>query len=99
MRLPVLRVESGQYEIIELHTDSRRLYTHRNNDRLQGELHKTLCRRHDEGTTDEDRALATKTLQQYANHTMDSAVMRCKLRSLLLPAYTILGDREKCEGR
>ncbi len=98
MWVPLLRVESGQYEIIELHTDSNRLYTHLNNDRLQGELHKALCRRHDEGTTDEDRALAAKTLQQYANLTMYSDVMRCKLYSLLLPAYTILGDREKCEG-
>lgn len=96
MWVPLLRVESGQYEVIELNTDKNHLYTHLNNDRMQGNLHEALCRHHTTHTTDQDRALATETLLQYANLHLDSDVMRCKLYSLLLPAYTILDDHEKC---
>ena len=43
----------------------------------------------------EDRELAAETLRTYGELQLDSAVMRCKLYSLLLPAYTILGDEER----
>ena len=47
----------------------------------------------DGGVTAIDRELATETLRAYGELQLDSAVMRCKLYSLLLPAYhTILGD-------
>ena len=34
-------------------------------------------------------------MRTYGELQLDSAVMRCKLYSLLLPAYTILGDEER----
>lgn len=49
----------------------------------------------DGGVTAIDRELATETLRAYGELQLDSAVMRCKLYSLLLPAYTILGDEER----
>lgn len=94
--VPLLHVQPGQYEIISLNTDHMHVYTRLNNDRLFGALHEVLQRYHAGATTAEDRALATETLQQYANLRMDSDVTRCKLYALLLPAYTILGDKESC---
>lgn len=95
MYVPLLCVEPGQYEVIALNADNRHVYTRLNGDRLPAGLHKALKRYHSpEGGTDADRALASEVLQQYANLQLDSDVMRCKLYSMLLPAYAILGDRE-----
>ena len=98
MWVPLLKVCPGEYELIELNNEGPRLYTHLNNDRLQGRLHEALCRHLTGRTTEEDRATATEVLLQYANLTPESDVMRCKPYSLLLPAYTILDDRAKCDG-
>lgn len=98
MCVPLLRVNVGQYEIIELSADSSHLYTHLNNDRLQTRLHEAMGRLYSSGISEDDHKLATETLLQYANLQMDSDVMRCKLYSLLLPAYAILGDTSKKEG-
>lgn len=95
MYVSLLCVEPGQYEVIALNADNRHVYTRLNGDRLPAGLHKALKRYHSpEGVTDADRALASEVLQQYANLQLDSDVMRCKLYSMLLPAYAILGDRE-----
>lgn len=95
MYVPLLCVEPGQYEVIALNADNRHVYTRLNGDRLPVGLHEALKRYHSpEGVTDADRALASEVLQQYANLQLDSDVMRCKLYSMLLPAYAILGDRE-----
>lgn len=92
MYVPLLCVEPGQYEVIALNADNRHVYTRLNGDRLPAGLHKALKRYHSpEGVTDADRALASEVLQQYANLQLDSDVMRCKLYSMLLPAYAILG--------
>lgn len=98
MYVPLLCVEPGQYEVIALNADNRHVYTRLNGDRLPSGLHEALKRYHSpEGVTDADRALASEVLQQYANLQLDSDVMRCKLYSMLLPAYAILGDREAFE--
>lgn len=95
MYVPLLCVEPGQYEVIALNANNRHVYTRLNGDRLPAGLHEALKRYHSpEGVTDADRALASEVLQQYANLQLDSDVMRCKLYSMLLPAYAILGDRE-----
>lgn len=98
MWVPLLKVQPGQYEIVEMDNSGSRVYSHLNNDRMQERLHEALCRHQRGATTDEDRALASEVLLQYANLTMGSDVMRCKHYSLLLPAYAILEDKEKCEG-
>lgn len=98
MYVPLLCVEPGQYEVIALNADNRHVYTRLNGDRLPSGLHEALKRYHSpEGVTDADRALASEVLLQYANLQLDSDVMRCKLYSMLLPAYAILGDREAFE--
>lgn len=95
MYVPLLCVEPGQYEVIALNANNRHVYTRLNGDRLPAGLHEALkCYHSPEGVTDADRALASEVLQQYANLQLDSDVMRCKLYSMLLPAYAILGDRE-----
>lgn len=96
MWVPLLHIQSGQYEVISLNTDNMHVYTRLNNDRLFGALHDALQRHHAAAVTAEDRAWATETIRQYGNLRMDSDVTRCKLYALLLPAYTILGDKEAC---
>lgn len=98
MYVPLLSVEPGQYEVVALNSDGRHVYTRLNGDRLPAGLHEALRRLHTtEGVTDEDRKLATEVLQQYGSLQLESDVMRCKLYALLLPAYAILGDRERFE--
>lgn len=96
MYVPLLCVEPGQYEVIALNSDNRHVYTRFNGDRLPAGLHEALRRYHSsEGVTDEDRELAREVLQQYGSLQLESDVMRCKLYSMLLPAYAILGEKEE----
>lgn len=97
MWVPLLHIQPGQYEVISLSTDNMHVYTRLNNDRLFGALHDALERYHKAETTAEDRALAAEALKQYGNLRMDSDVTRCKLYAFLLPAYTILDDKEACD--
>ncbi len=93
MWVPLLHVHHDEYEVIALNTDHMHVYTRLNNDRIFEALHEAMGRYHTARVTDRDRELARETLQQYGKLQMDSVVMRCKLYALLLPAYTLLGDR------
>ena len=96
MWVPLLRVQPGEYEVISLAEEGKHVYTRLDNSRIQNGLHAALGRHWgDGGVTAIDRELATETLRAYGELQLDSAVMRCKLYSLLLPAYTILGDEER----
>ena len=99
MWVPLLRVQPGQYEVIALNDDGKHIYTRLENDRLLLKLHEALGRfYHQEGgATEADRKLAAETVKQYGNLRMDSDIMRSKLYALLLPAHTILGNREEAE--
>ena len=98
MWIPLLRVHPGQYEVIAL-DDGKHVYTRLENDRLLLKLHEALGRfYHQEGgATEADRKLAAETVKQYGSLRMDSDIMRSKLYALLLPAHTILGNREEAE--
>ena len=96
MWVPLLRVQPDEYEVISLAEEGKHVYTRLDNSRIQNGLHEALGRHWgDGGVTAIDRELATETLRAYGELQLDSAVMRCKLYSLLLPAYTILGDEER----
>lgn len=96
MWVPLLRVQPGEYEVIALNDEGKHVYTRLDNPRIQDGLHEALGRYwRDGGVTDADRTLAAETLRAYGELQLDSSVMRCKLYSLLLPAYTILGDEER----
>lgn len=98
MWVPLLQVHPGEYEIVELCGDGHPIYSHLNNLHIQEGLHEALCRHLRTETTAEDRTLATDALHRYANLAADSVVIRCKLYSLLLQAYTILEEHEKSEA-
>ena len=98
MWVPLLQVRSDQYAVIGFCDNDERIHAHLNNDRIQTRLHEALCRHHCQQTTEEDRSLASETVLRYAHLTVASDIMRSKLYSLLLPAYTILEDKPKCEG-
>lgn len=94
MWVPLLHVTSGQYEVISLSQEGKHAYTHLDNDRIWNGLHQAMQRRYTTGITEEDRRLARETLQLFGSLRMESDVMRCKLYSLLLQAYTLLDETE-----
>ena len=100
MCVPLMNVQPSQYEVIALNDEEKQQESSRrlDNPRLSQNLHEALCRFHFGKTTDEDRKLAADTLRQYATVEVDSAILRCKLYSFLLPACTILGNKKKLEG-
>ena len=98
MWVPLLHVRPGEYEIIALHESGKHVYTRLDNDRLLESLHEAMGRRcAPNGVTDADRTLASETIRQYGKLEMDSDVLRCKLYSILLSAYTILEATDECE--
>lgn len=99
MWVPLLRVQPGQYEVIALNDDGKHVYTRLGNDRQLLKLHEALGRFHrsGDGITEADRKLAAETVQQYGSLRMDSDIMRSKLYAMLLPAYTITGNRQESE--
>ncbi|MGK4226065.1 transcriptional regulator, partial [Parabacteroides distasonis] len=82
--------------LIELNTGGKHVYTHLDNDRLSEGLHEALGRYHASGVVcDEDACLAREVLSGYASLCPTTDVMRCKLYSLLLPAYRLLYETDE----
>lgn len=98
MCVPLLKVEPGEYEVIELNAENPRYYSRLNNSKLLDRLHDALCRHLAGKGSPEDRAIAAEVLQEYGSLTLDSDVMRSKLHALLLQAYTILDETSKYES-
>lgn len=97
MCVPLLSVEPGQYEVIELNAENPCCYSRLNNSALFERLHTALCHHLSGEVTDEDRGVAAEVVRQYGSLQLESDVMRSKLYALLLPAYTILGEEPKRE--
>ena len=96
MWVPLLEVKPGEYELIELNTKGKHVYTHLDNDRLREGLHDALERYHASGSvSEEDTRLAREVLISYGSLRAETDVMRCKIYSLLLSAYKLLGDEEE----
>ena len=96
MWVPLFEVRAGEYELIELNTGGKHVYTHLDNDRLSEGLHDALGRYHASGVVvDEDACLAREVLRGYASLRGETDVIRCKLYSLLLPAYLLLGESDE----
>ena len=94
--VPLFEVRAGEYELIELNTGGKHVYTHLDNDRLSEGLHGALGRYHASGVVvDEDARLAREVLRGYASLRGETDVIRCKLYSLLLPAYLLLGESDE----
>ena len=94
--VPLFEVRAGEYELIELNTGGKHVYTHLDNDRLSEGLHDALGRYHASGVVvDEDARLAREVLRGYASLRGETDVIRCKLYSLLLPAYLLLGESDE----
>ncbi|MCD8287633.1 MAG: transcriptional regulator [Porphyromonadaceae bacterium] len=94
--VPLLRVLPGQYEVIALNTGNKHHYARLENDTPYKRMHEALCRYYGrEGVTLEDRHLATMVLTQYSRLQVDSDVLRCRLYSLLLLAYTVTEQRQE----
>ena len=99
MCVPLLKVQPGAYEVIELNAENPGYYSRLNNSKLFDRIHDALCRHLAGGGSAEDRAIATEVLQEYGSLTLDSDIMRSKLYVLLLQAYTILGETAKRESQ
>ena len=98
MWVPLLEVKPGEYELIELNTKGKHVYTHLDNDRLSEGMHKALGRYYLSGKLGkEDELLVREVLKGYASLRVETDVMRCKVYSLLLPAYKLLAQEEEFE--
>ena len=96
MWVPLLEVKPGEYELIELNTNGKHVYTHLDNDRLRDGLHDALGRYHASGSVgEEDTRLAREVLRAYGSLRAETDVMRCKVYSSLLSAYKLLGEKEE----
>ncbi len=97
MSVPLLHVKENQYEVIALNEnpDNKDLKI---NDEHISHLHEVLCRKIRADVSPEDMARVKQILAVYANGEPHSDVMRCKLYAILLMAYTILGEAEKCDS-
>ena len=96
MWVPLLEVKPGEYELIELNTKGKHVYTHLDNDRLREGLHDALGRYHASGSvSEEDTRLAREVLRSYGSLRAETDVMRCKIYSSLLPAYKLLGEEDE----
>ena len=96
MWVPLLEVKPGEYELIELNTKGKHVYTHLDNDRLREGLHDALGRYHASGSvSEEDTRLALEVLRSYGSLRAETDVMRCKVYSSLLPAYKLLGEEDE----
>jgi transcription antitermination factor NusG len=68
MWVPLLEVKPGEYELIELNTNGKHVYTHLDNDRLRDGLHDALGRYHASGSVgEEDTRLAREVLRAYGS--------------------------------
>ena len=98
MWVPLLHILPGQYEVIALNEQNKHVYTSLDNERLSGGLHRALKQYHTaNGASEADRELANEALRLYGSLQMETDVMRCKLYSLLLPAYLIAGRKDEFE--
>ena len=98
MWVPLFEVRQGEYELIELNTKGKHVYTHLDNDRLSEGMHKALGRYYLSGKLGkEDELLVREVLKGYASLRVETDVMRCKVYSLLLPAYKLLAQEEEFE--
>lgn len=97
MCVPLLKVQPGEYEVVELNAENPGYYSWLNNCKLLDRLHEALCRHLAGGGSPEDLKIASGVLQEYGSLTLDSDIMRSKLRALLLQAHTILGQKSKRE--
>ena len=74
MCVPLLKVQPGAYEVIELNAENPGYYSRLNNSKLFDRIHDALCR-HWAGTgSAEDRRMATEVLQEYGSLTLDPAL-------------------------
>ena len=95
--VPLFEVRAGEYELIELNTGGKHVYTHLDNDRLSEGLHDALGRYHASGVVvDEDARLAREVLRGYAS--LCAGDRRDPLQSFTLCSfqpYLLLGEEDE----
>lgn len=99
MCVPLLKVQPGEYEVVELNAEAPNYYSRLNSSKLFDKLHDALCRHFAGKCSAEDRNIATKVLREYGNLTLNSNIMRSKSYALLLQAYTILDETANRESQ
>lgn len=99
MCVPLLKVQPGEYEVVELNAETPGYYSRLNNSKRLDQLHDALCRHWTGTESAEDRRTATEVLQEYGSLTLDSDIMRSKLYALLLQACTILGETSQRDSQ
>ncbi len=98
MSVPILHIKDKQYKVIGLNPSTSGSRGAVIGEEMLPRLHEILCRKYLGETLQEDITTAGSIISRYAGHEPESDIMRCKLYSLMLMAYRIVGDEEKMEG-
>ncbi len=93
MTVPLLHIKEGQYKVIALDgKSSENLFI---DDELIPRLHEILCRHLAGEFLPEDESFAHDIVGRFTGKEAGSDVIRCKLYSILLMAYTILHEADR----
>lgn len=94
--VPVVHIQPGHYEIVELSAEGKAKYAVLDNERTLGRLRSALVATLGHGAPEAaDVALATETALRYGRLQPSSKVLRSKHAAMMLQAYAIAGDRLK----
>lgn len=88
--VPLLRVRTGDYELLELYNRNAAAYEELSNDSQTTSVYKALLSYLKEGQASTD--LANTIIKQYEGIAPNTDIQRCKMFALLLSAYKITGD-------
>ncbi len=91
MSVPLLHIKDNEYKVIGLNgtVSEKGLII---NDDLLPQFHEILCHEYEGKATEEEKAMVRGIIARYAGKEPESDIMRCKLYSLQMMAYRILGD-------
>ncbi len=100
MCVPLMNVHPEQYTIIGLNDTEEltKCSAGLDNASLTQDLHNALCRFHGKKTTESDIELAERVCGEFVDFKTTTALQRCKQYTFLLPAYTILKQKEKVDN-
>ncbi len=94
MSVPLLHVKENQYVVIALNgkTDKKEIKI---GDDIIPRLHEILCRKYNGVLDEEDKKYVSDIIAGYSRLEVHTDVIRCKLYSILLMAYTIGKQTER----
>ena len=93
--VPLLHIESDQYELISLNENSKHLYTQLDSPKYWKGLHTAMEHALKNELTETDKTLSEEVIRRFGLLEVDTDITRSKRFCLLLLAYTALSKRKE----